>query len=74
MVLFFRLLIVFFLLKPKEMKGVKFSAFAMFYVICIYLLSIKWLYKIFLILLCGDVEINPGPRALMKLCQSVTGT
>ena len=34
----------------------------MFYVVCIYLLSVKWLYKIFLILLSGDVEINPGPR------------
>ena len=43
-------------------KGVKFSAFAMFYVICIYLLSVKWLHKIFLILLSDDVEINPGPR------------
>ena len=27
-----------------------------------YLLSVKWLYKIFLILLSGDVETNPGPR------------
>ena len=34
----------------------------MFYVVCTYLLSLKWLYKIFLILLSGDVEINPGPR------------
>ena len=56
------LLIVFFLLKPNVPKGVKFSAFAMFYVICIYLLSVKWLYRIFLILLSGDVEINPGPK------------
>ena len=62
MVSFFMLLIVFFLLKPKVPKGVKFSAFAMLYVVCIYLLSVKWLYKIFLILLSGDVEINPGPR------------
>ena len=43
-------------------KWVKFSALAMLYVVCIYLLSVKWLYKIFLILLSGDVEINPGPR------------
>ena len=56
------LLIVFFLLKPKGPKEFKFSAFAMLYVVCIYLLSVKWLYKIFLILLSGDVEINPGPR------------
>ena len=76
MVSFFMLLIVFFLLKPKVPKGVKFSAFAMFYVICIYLLSVKWLYKIFLILLSvsGDVEINPGPRRKMKHFQSTTGT
>ena len=25
-------------------------------------MSVKWLYKIFLILLSGDVEINPEPR------------
>ena len=34
----------------------------MFYVICIYLLSVKRLYKTYLILLSGDVEINPGTR------------
>ena len=62
MVSFFMLFIVFFLLKPKVPKGVKLSAFAMFYVICIYLLSVKWLYEIFLILFSGDVEINPGSR------------
>ena len=28
----------------------------------IYLSLVKWLYKIFSILLSGDVEINPGPR------------
>ena len=62
--------------KGQSTERVKFSAFAMFYVICIYLLSVKWLYKIFLILLSvsGDVEINPGPRRKMKLFQSVTGT
>ena len=59
---FFMLLIVFFLLKLKVLEGVKFSAFALFYVVCIYLLSVKCLYKIFLILLSGDVEINPGAR------------
>ena len=51
-----------FLLKSKVPNWVKFSAFAMFYVICIYFLSVKWLYKIFLILLSGEVEINAGPR------------
>ena len=62
MVSFFMLLIVFFLLKPKVLKGVKFSAFAMLYVACIYLLFDKWLYKMFLILPSGDAESNPEPR------------
>ena len=56
------LLIVFFLSKLKVPKGVKFSAFAMFHVISIYLLSVKWTYKIFSLLLSGDVELNPGPK------------
>ena len=34
----------------------------MFYVVCTYLLSVKWLYKISLILLSGNVEINPAPK------------
>ena len=55
-------LLFFFLLKPKVPKGVKLSAFAIFFVICIYLLSVKWLYEIFLILFIGDIEINPGSR------------
>ena len=62
MVSFFMLVDRFFPLKPKLPKGVKFSAFAMFYVVCIYLLSVKWLYKNFLILLRGDVEVNPRAR------------
>ena len=56
-------LIVFFLLKPKVLKGVEVSTFAMFYVIFIYLLSVERLCKIFLILLSGDVEINPRRNA-----------
>ena len=56
------LLIVFFVLKPKVPKGVKFSDFAMFYVVCIYLLSVRWLYEVFLISQSGDVEINTEPR------------
>ena len=56
------LLVIFFLLNFKLPKGIKFSAFAMFYVICIYLLPVNWLYRFFLILLSGGVEINPGPR------------
>ena len=75
MVSFIMLLIVFFLLKPKVPKGVEFSAFAMFYVICIYLLSVKWLYKIFLILLSGMLKLTQDQDViLMKLFQSVTGT
>ena len=38
------------------------SAFALFFVTCIHLWTINWLYSPFLILLSGDVEINPGPR------------
>ena len=34
----------------------------MFHVISIYLLSVKWTYKIFSLLLSGDVELNPGPK------------
>ena len=56
------LLIFFFLLRPEVPKGVKFSAFAMFCVTCMHLWTVKWLYRIFLVLLSGNVEINPGPR------------
>ena len=70
------LFIVFFLLKPKVPKGAKFSAFAMFYAVCTnQLLSVKWLYNFFLILLSRDVEINPGPRRNTdELFHSVTET
>ena len=44
-------------LKPKVL-----SAFALFFVTCIHLWTVNWLYSPFLILLSGDVEINPGPR------------
>ena len=62
MVSFFMLSIIFFLLKPEAPKGVTFSTFTMLYVVCICLLSVEWLHKMFLILLSGDVEFNPGPR------------
>ena len=55
------LLIIFFPLKPKLLKGVKFSAFAVLCYLYIFVVS-QWLYKILLIFLSGDVEINPGPR------------
>lgn len=34
----------------------------MFCVTYIHLWTVKWLYSFFLILISGDVEINPGPR------------
>ena len=61
---------IFFLLKPKVSKGFEVSAFTMFYVICIYLLSVERLCKIFSILLSGETQ----DAMLMKLFQSVTGT
>ena len=60
------LFIVFFLLKAKMPKGDKFPVFVMFCVTCMYLWTIKWLYSIFLILLSGDVEINPGTRCSIE--------
>ena len=79
MVSIFVLLVVIFLLKPKVLKWVKFSAFAMFYVICIYLLLVKWLYKIFLIWLSVDVdhkELHLGccssPRSASGYCNGNT--
>ena len=38
------------------------SAFALFFVTCIHLWTDNWLHSPLLILLSGDVEINPGPR------------
>ena len=49
-------------LKPKVYNVATFSAFALFFVTCIDLWTVNWLYSPFLILLSGDVEINPGPR------------
>ena len=62
MVPFFMLFIIFFLLKAKVPKRVKAASFAMFCFACMHLWTIKWLYSMFLILLSGDVEINPGAR------------
>ena len=56
------LLIAFLYLKPKVPQRVNFSAFATFYATCIYLWTGKFLYSIFLIVLNGDLEINPEPR------------
>ena len=40
----------------RHNKGVKYPAFAMFYIICIHLLSVKWLYRIYLILLKAEIH------------------
>ena len=49
-------------LKPKVHNVATISAFALFFVTCIHLWTVNWLYSPFLILLISDVEINPGPR------------
>ena len=49
-------------LKPKVHDVATISAFALFFVTCIHLWTVNWLYSPLLILLSGDVEINPGPR------------
>lgn len=52
--------------KGQNAKRGKFSAFVMFCVTCMHLLTIKWLYSIFLLLLSSDVEINPGTRCSIE--------
>ena len=49
-------------LKSKVHNVATISAFVLFFVTCIHLWTVNWLYSPFLILLSGDVEINPGPR------------
>ena len=49
-------------LKPKMHNVATISAFALFFLTCIHLWTVNWLYSPFLILLRGDVEINSGPR------------
>ena len=49
-------------LKPKMHNVATVSAFALFFVTCIHLWTVNWLYSPLLILLSGDVEISPGPR------------
>ena len=48
-------------LKPKVHNVATISAFALFFVTCIHLWTVNWLYSPFLILLSSDVEINPYP-------------
>ena len=49
-------------LKPKVHNVATISTSALFFVTCIHLWTVNWLYSPFLILLSGNVEINPGPR------------
>ena len=58
----FMLLIALIYLKPKMHNVATISAFALFFITCIHLLTDNWLHSPLLILLSGDVEINPGPR------------
>ena len=62
MVSYFMVLIAFLYLMPKVLKGVNFSAFVTFYVTCMHLRTVKFLYSIFLIVLNGYLEIKQGPR------------
>ena len=58
----FMLLAALIYLKPKVHNVATISAFALFFVACIHLWTVNWLYSPFLILPSGDVEINPGFR------------
>ena len=55
------LLAAFIYLKPKVHNVATISVFTLFFVTCINLWIVNWLYSPFFILLSGDVEINPGP-------------
>ena len=58
----FMLLAVLIYLNPKMHNVATISVFVLFFVTCIHLWTVNWLYSPLLILLGGDVEINPGPR------------
>ena len=58
----FMLLAALIYLKPKVHNVATISPFALFFDTCIHLWTVNWLYSPFLILLSGDVEINPAPR------------
>ena len=49
-------------LKPKVHNVAIISVFALFFATYIHLWTVSWLYGPFLILLSGDLKINPGPR------------
>ena len=67
----FMLLYALIYLKHKVHNVATISAFALFFVTCIHLWAINWLYSPFLILLSSDVEINPGPRHNSGECFSI---
>ena len=58
----FMLLAALVYLKSKVRNVATVSACALFFVTCIHLWTVNWLYSPYLILLSGDVEINQGTR------------
>ena len=64
----FMLLAALIYVKPKMNNVATISAFALFFVICIHLWTVNWVYSPPLILLSGDVEINPGTRNNFEEC------
>ena len=58
----FMLLAALIYVKPKMNNVATISAFALFFVTCVHLWTVNWVYSPPLILLSGDVEINPGTR------------
>ena len=62
-------------LKPKVHNVATISAFALFFVTCIHLWTVNWLYSPFLILLSVHVEINQDRDIILgSFFQSATGT
>ena len=59
-------------LNPKVHNVATISDFALFFVTCIHLWTVNWLYGPFLILLSCGVETNPGPshnsREYFSIC------
>ena len=58
----FMLLAALIYLKPKVHNVATISAIVLFFATRINLWTVNWLYSPFLILISGNVEINPGPR------------
>ena len=62
MVSLFMLLAALIYLKPKVHNVATITVFALFFVTCIHLWAVNWLYGPCLILLSCDVKTNPGLR------------